>query len=1081
MKSVIDFETRSPVDIKTCGAYAYAAHPDTEVMMLAVRICGQEARVWVAPAYRHFLDTELSDDELQDIIDNCEEIAAHNAPFERAIWKFKMEPLWFKPLPLEKIRCTMSQALMCNLPRKLEQAVKVWRKDAPQKDNEGHKLMMKMSKPRKFRKAELSAFPDPEKAKATQEYVYAVLSKGGIPTIKNYHQYIVYPCDEPMFKRYVEYCRQDVVAEEVLFTELPPIPERELKVWRLDQTINDRGVGIDRFHAVKIMDMVNKVEDILTEEASEITYGAVSTMKSSKAIIEWLQSRGVDTDSASKQAISDLLERPDLPSDVRRFLEIRQTIAMSSTAKYQTMLCTSCYDGRAHGTMIYHGASTGRFSGALIQPQNLTRPSTNNMNIPEGSKPLDNYDISEMDVRLAASGNIDLIQQYWKDPKVLASDCLRAMIRASEGRVFMCADYSGIEARALAYLAGEEYVLQGFRDGLDPYKVAATTIYGVKYENVDKKQRQVGKTATLACFTADTKVYTRDGVKNIVDVTKDDYVWDGENWCLTDGAYYQGVKEVVNFLGVESTPDQKWLMGENIWVESDAGKVLLETFMEIFKSCHCVEKQEISCTQDASLAGENAMCRHGTYCLEEQLSALNADENLELKQSQNTIQWSSLTREDGLIDYTQQLADVIMKQIQHMNGMEPEELKYTMNGWKIKIPSLNICVELTIGTTQGMKSTALITTMDTCREMLGVSWDETIKETPQEIDLYRMVEELCALLIFGVSIAPNIEARELLVNYLEKESIPKKSSNQCRKESVVNTTKYITSKKFFTVEKNCLSMSFGKNMFRGTRKNLIFKLDSIKDRVLSTSSRTKKSDNKENVYDLLNCGDKSRFTISTSYGPRIVHNCGYGGGYGAFLRFGADRMGIDEEEGKKIISSWRDGHPMTVKLWNKLVEASVMAMTNKGEIYSYRGVSFRYHKRFLLMKLPSGRFLFYFDPKLEDVEMAWSTPERPAFKKLVTAMTLTPEKQFVRRPLNHLILSENLTQAFCRDLMVNALFNLEEAGYPVVFHVHDEIISEVPIGYGDIKEFEEIMCKLPLWAKDLPVKAEGWVGKFYRK
>ncbi len=708
MKSVIDFETRSPVDIKTCGAYAYAAHPDTEVMMLAVRICGQEARVWVAPAYRHFLDTELSDDELQDIIDNCEEIAAHNAPFERAIWKFKMEPLWFKPLPLEKIRCTMSQALMCNLPRKLEQAVKVWRKDAPQKDNEGHKLMMKMSKPRKFRKAELSAFPDPEKAKATQEYVYAVLSKGGIPTIKNYHQYIVYPCDEPMFKRYVEYCRQDVVAEEVLFTELPPIPERELKVWRLDQTINDRGVGIDRFHAVKIMDMVNKVEDILTEEASEITYGAVSTMKSSKAIIEWLQSRGVDTtDSASKQAISDLLERPDLPSDVRRFLEIRQTIAMSSTAKYQTMLCTSCYDGRAHGTMIYHGASTGRFAGALIQPQNLTRPSTNNMNIPEGSKTLDNYDISEMDIELAASGNLDLIQQYWKDPKVLASDCLRAMIHARKGYDFICADYSGIEARALAYLAGEEYVLQGFRDGLDPYKVAATTIYGVKYEDVDKKQRQVGKTATLAC--------------------------------------------------------------------------------------------------------------------------------------------------------------------------------------------------------------------------------------------------------------------------------------------------------------------------------------------------------------------------------------GYGGGYGAFLRFGADRMGIDEEEGKKIIAAWRDGHPMTVNLWHKLVEAAVMAMTNKGGIYSYRGVSFQYYKRFLLMKLPSGRFLFYFEPKLEDVEMAWSTPEKPAFKKLVTAMTLTPEKQFVRRPLNHLILSENVTQAFCRDLMVNAMFNLEEANYPVVFHVHDEIIAEVPKGFGSVEEFENIMCKLPQWAEGLPVKAEGWRGEFYRK
>lgn len=221
--------------------------------------------------------------------------------------------------------------------------------------------------------------------------------------------------------------------------------------------------------------------------------------------------------------------------------------------------------------------------------------------------------------------------------------------------------------------------------------------------------------------------------------------------------------------------------------------------------------------------------------------------------------------------------------------------------------------------------------------------------------------------------------------------------------------------------------------------------------------------------------------IHTSCGPRIVHNCGYGGGYGAFLRFGADRMGIDEEEGKKIIAAWRDGHPMTVKLWHKLVEAAVMAMTNKGGIYSYRGVSFQYYKRFLLMKLPSGRFLFYFEPKLEDVEMAWSTPEKPAFKKLVTAMTLTPEKQFVRRPLNHLILSENVAQAFCRDLMVNAMFNLEEANYPVVFHVHDEIIAEVLKGFGSVEEFENIMCKLPQWAEGLPVKAEGWRGEFYRK
>lgn len=975
MKSVIDFETRSPVDIKTCGAYAYAAHPDTEVMMLAVRICGQEARVWVAPAYRHFLDTELSDDELQDIINNCEEIAAHNAPFERAIWKFKMEPLWFKPLPLEKIRCTMSQALMCNLPRKLEQAVKVWRKDAPQKDNEGHKLMMKMSKPRKFRKAELSAFPDPEKAKATQEYVYAVLSKGGIPTIKNYHQYIVYPCDEPMFKRYVEYCRQDVVAEEVLFTELPPIPERELKVWRLDQTINDRGVGIDRFHAVKIMDMVNKVEDILTEEASEITYGAVSTMKSSKSIIEWLQSRGVDTDSASKQAISDLLGRTDLPSDVRRFLEIRQTIAMSSTAKYQTMLCTSCYDGRAHGTMIYHGASTGRFAGALIQPQNLTRPSTNNMNIPEGSKPLDNYDISEMDIELAASGNLDLIQQYWKDPKVLASDCLRAMIHARKGYDFICADYSGIEARALAYLAGEEYVLQGFRDGLDPYKVAATTIYGVKYEDVDKKQRQVGKTATLACFSADTMVYTSYGIKKIVDITKDDYVWDGENWCLTDGAYCQGIKEIVNFLGVESTPDQKWLMDENIWIDSDAA-------IELCK-------------------------------------------------------WLG----DGKV-YSSEQYQIFSSWVSYQISKVQDKIIYSLKKYPVKVTIAEMGIEVILSDFD--EDDFNVSFVDSkSRKGVYVYLGESLRNTSLE----DKVKYVCSIIVFLATIFSKYSTAQNYLNIKVSEAVIK--------------------------DYNKINMAILK---------FIKKDDS--DEIILTGSILSNRDGYtkiEKVYDLLNCGDKSRFMIHTSCGPRIVHNCGYGGGYGAFLRFGADRMGIDEEEGKKIIAAWRDGHPMTVKLWHKLVEAAVMAMTNKGGIYSYRGVSFQYYKRFLLMKLPSGRFLFYFEPKLEDVEMAWSTPEKPAFKKLVTAMTLTPEKQFVRRPLNHLILSENVAQAFCRDLMVNAMFNLEEANYPVVFHVHDEIIAEVLKGFGSVEEFENIMCKLPQWAEGLPVKAEGWRGEFYRK
>ena len=101
--------------------------------------------------------------------------------------------------------------------------------------------------------------------------------------------------------------------------------------------------------------------------------------------------------------------------------------------------------------------------------------------------------------------------------------------------------------------------------------------------------------------------------------------------------------------------------------------------------------------------------------------------------------------------------------------------------------------------------------------------------------------------------------------------------------------------------------------------------------------------------------------------------------------------------------------------------------------------------------------------------------------KLVTSMTLTPAKVWVRRPLSHVVASENVTQASCRDLLINGVRNVERNGYPVVVHVHDEAVSEVPIGYGSVEEYEHLLAKLPEWAEGLPLKACGWRGRRYRK
>lgn len=234
------------------------------------------------------------------------------------------------------------------------------------------------------------------------------------------------------------------------------------------------------------------------------------------------------------------------------------------------------------------------------------------------------------------------------------------------------------------------------------------------------------------------------------------------------------------------------------------------------------------------------------------------------------------------------------------------------------------------------------------------------------------------------------------------------------------------------------------------------------------------------VYDLVNCGPRNRFMVLTERGPLIVHNCGYQGGVGAFQSMAAVYgVKVPDDQAAELVKLWRQAHPMVVALWYSLEEAALMAVAHPGKAYSYRAIAYKLSQdgRFLLCRLPSGRLLHYPFPALEEAEMPWGET-----KRVVTYMATDSQTgKFVKSKGYGGLFTENCVQALSRDVMVEGMFRVEEHGYPVVLTVHDEVLSEHPVGHGSVEEFGHLLSVVPSWADGLPVAAAGWRGTRYRK
>lgn len=440
----IDFETYSACDLKAAGLDNYATDPTTGVHCMAwafddepVAVIGPSSRWW--PQLPDLVSAHVASGGT---------VVAHNAAFELAIWNNVCVPRFGWPkLKPEQMRCTMAQAYAMSLPGSLDKAAAA-AGITEQKDMAGARVMMQLARPKLD-----GTFWTPEEA-------------------------------PEKFKKLYDYCKQDVEVERQLDARLMKLSPAEQALWVLDYKINQRGIRVDLQSIETAIKLVESEKARLDAEMLRVTGGVVGKCTEVQLLIKWIRSLGVELPGVAKADVLDALSG-NLPPAARSALELRKEAAKSSTAKLIAMRERASTDSRVRGTLQYHGASTGRWAGRGIQVQNFPRPRP-------GIKP------AHVSTMIGMFDKRDLLNMCFGPVMDALADCLRGMITAGPGKHLVAMDFSAIEARVLAWLAGQESVLKIFRTHGKIYEHAAAGIYGKHIDEVNKDERQIGKVAVLA-------------------------------------------------------------------------------------------------------------------------------------------------------------------------------------------------------------------------------------------------------------------------------------------------------------------------------------------------------------------------------------------------------------------------------------------------------------------------------------------------------------------------------------------------------------------------------------------------------
>lgn len=449
----VDIETYSSVDLTEAGVYAYVEAPDFDILLISY-IFDDWGEDNVKTIDCFDADPDMMAEFCEALTDPQIVKTAFNANFERTCLAKWLQ----KPMPPEEWRCTMVKALTLGLPGNLAGA------------------------------GEALGLP-PEKLKDPQgKALIQFFSKPCKPTRTNGQRTRNLPQHDPAkWQLYKGYNRQDVVTEQEILRKLSiyKTPESEQELWALDQHMNDNGVALDIPMVEKIVEYDTRRRQELQEEAQELT--GLKNPNSLAQLKRWLAEQGVEMTSVTKDTIAEALRDPELPDVVRRVLEIRTALGKTSVAKYSTMLVAHCQDHRLRGILQFYGANrSGRWAGRLVQTHNLAKNTLPDLALAR---------------ELAAEGDFETMGTLFGETAFVFSELIRTAFIPSEGCRFIVSDFSAIEARVLAWLAGEEWVLEAFRNGKDIYCETASMMYHVPVEKhgANSHLRQKGKVAVLAC------------------------------------------------------------------------------------------------------------------------------------------------------------------------------------------------------------------------------------------------------------------------------------------------------------------------------------------------------------------------------------------------------------------------------------------------------------------------------------------------------------------------------------------------------------------------------------------------------
>lgn len=446
----IDIETKSSVDIKKAGAYRYAQSEDFEILLFACKYDEEDVQLVDLTAGESIPEWILTALMNPNVIKH-----AYNAAFE---W-YCLNTAGY-PTPLEQWNCTMIHGLYCGYTAGLDATGKaIGLPQDKQKLSTGKALIRYFCTPCK-------------------------------PTKSNGGRSWNLPKHAPeKWELFREYCKQDVVTENEILKRLQafPVPGEEQRLWRMDILMNAYGVRVDTNLIAGALAIDSHSTECLTAEAFRIT--GLSNPNSATQLQQWLSGKGVDIPNLQKATVEEYLQLEDLPDDERKILEIRQQLGKTSIKKYVAMDTAKGADDRVRGLTQFYGANrTGRWAGRLVQLQNLPR----------------NY-LKTLDYarNLVKDKNYDGIKLLYGNVPDTLSQLIRTAFIPSDGNKFVVADFSAIEARVIAWLAGEQWVNEVFATHGKIYEATASQMFHVPIEKIAKGNpeyslRQKGKVATLA-------------------------------------------------------------------------------------------------------------------------------------------------------------------------------------------------------------------------------------------------------------------------------------------------------------------------------------------------------------------------------------------------------------------------------------------------------------------------------------------------------------------------------------------------------------------------------------------------------